>query len=145
MCELARGNSPTSTIVQADLAGANVPVKRSFTVITIVGVLSSILFETLRIRLLRNLWSLMTSGGTILIADFGTPGNNFYEERYRKCGYEPRTFVTREGLYIHHFTFAEINRLLKVAGFTVVQRDTLDVTTSHGNQIPGHMALAKRL
>jgi hypothetical protein len=92
----------------------------------------------------RALWSVLDPGGRIAIGDFGAASNRAYKEKYLQSAYEPRTFRTAEGLYIHHFTLTEIVQLLKMCKFDVLETDTIEVTTMHGNQIPGHIVLGKR-
>jgi 2-polyprenyl-3-methyl-5-hydroxy-6-metoxy-1,4-benzoquinol methylase len=144
MCNLAKSRNPYATIIQSDLTEPGSVINHSFSLITSIAVLSSIVPRLQRMRLVRALWSMLSPGGRIVIADFGAASSREYKEKYLNSVCESRTFRTSEGLYIHHFRVAEIVQLLKACSFDILETETISTMTMHGNRIPGHIVFGKR-
>jgi SAM-dependent methyltransferase len=145
MCKLAQASNPGASVVRADFTREDPPFDPCFTLVIAVAVLSSIFPRSDRVQIMRTLQSLTAPGGRIVIADFATSRRQLYTDRYRQCKIESNTFLTQEGLYIHHFTLSELVRLVKMARFKVFHADSVPVLTLHGTRTSGHLVLGTRL
>jgi SAM-dependent methyltransferase len=116
----------------------------TFDWIYLVGVLSSLVPESDRAQTVEDLAQMLHRGGSFVIADFGESNHPPYPERYRNAEIEPRTFVTSDGLVIHHFVATELVCLASRAGLSIVDRQAVQATSVHGHALPGHIVIARR-
>lgn len=144
MCRLAKIQNPKATVLCVDFAKQVIEIERRFDLITAVGVLSSVVSWRERVKVMMALRSYLSQRGRIVIADFGVSTDPLYAKRYKDSNLEAHSFFTKEGLCIHHFTKREIVELFKMAGFQILQADTVSVITMHGNRVPGHFVLGTR-
>lgn len=114
-----------------------------FDAIVMVGVLSSVFPGTVRQSLVANLWHALRPGGSLVIADFGRSEHENYRARYRRVRFEECTIITAESLYIHHFSSRELCSLFPNSG-SICAPLTVEATTVHGNQIPGHIVVGTK-
>ncbi len=115
-----------------------------FDVVVAVGVLSSVIPAAERCALVRRLWQKLPDRGVMVLADFGWSAAPQYLLRYRNAVLERHTIRTPEGLLIHHFNLDELAGLLPVGGHIEVAQ-TVDAHTIHGNPIPGHVVVARKI
>lgn len=114
-----------------------------FDVIVMVGVLSSVFPRTARQLLVANLWHALKPGGSLVIADFGRSEHEDYLARYGRVRFEECTIITAERLYIHHFSPRELCSLFPESR-SLRAPLTVEATTVHGNQIPGHIVVGTK-
>lgn len=143
MCELARGrNLDLNVLHLSNPKHPRLPAQH-FDGVLLVGVLSSVVPLSERRVLVNVIAKCMRPRGTLVVGDFGQSNSLCYARRYAKAKLEAHTFLTREGLWIHHFSRDEIVALF-CEHFDICSARTIPAQTIHGNSIPGHIVIARR-
>lgn len=140
MCEIARLVTGRSIF----LVDSRRPELSSgcYDAVIMSGVLSSVVPQASRCSVIRSVASSIRDAGLLIVGDFGRTCDPHYVDRYRD-GLEDGTFLTAEGLWIHHFEADELLSLLSDR-FEAVHRHTTTVPTTHGRLVPGHVLVARR-
>ncbi len=113
----------------------------SYDLILCVGVLSGVVSEDDRRTLVRTLCGSLVPAGRLVLADFGVSDD--YRDRYDTATSDEHSFVTAEGIRIHHFTSQELRGLAESAGARTSSARTLPVRSAHGRELPGHVVVAR--
>jgi hypothetical protein len=142
MCKIAsRANTDVRVLRVADPRAPNLP-ESFFDGIVLVGVLSSVVPFVERQVLVNRLAKYLRPHGILAIGDFGRSRSSLYIKRYSTSMPEPYTFLSQENIVIHHFCASELKTLVSQR-FTVTSSSTMQVSTAHGNPLPGHITIGR--
>jgi ubiquinone/menaquinone biosynthesis C-methylase UbiE len=107
-----------------------------------------------RNKIIKEIYRVLKKSGYYYIAQFAQTWRlPLYKHRYEegtKKGYEIGTFenidkTTGEIKYLaHHYTKDELEKLLKSANFTIIHYSKELFTTQGGNQVDGHVIIARK-
>ncbi len=139
---------PLRTLSLAKIAlgrAEKLPFKsETFSFVSLVGVLSSILDDKKRKETFEEARRVLKKGGKLYIAAFAV--NKYYKEKYRRGMKEfgkYGIFRSDSGGIFRHTTEEEIHYLL--SGFEIKIFKRQPFTTMHGNRAEGFVALVKRI
>jgi SAM-dependent methyltransferase len=139
MVAVAASRHPEVSVAWMDDPLGPFAAAASVDVALLVGVLSSVPTEAAREDLLRRVVLTLKPGGRLVVADFLVTQSEYYEGRYAAGCVEPFSFLTQDGIVVHHFLEAEIRSLL--GGFMDVGCvKTCDVVSLHGRPLRGLVA-----